>query len=84
MPEVSIIKVFPNPSSGRFTISIADNLEIPFSILVKNVLGQTILENKDLKSHEITFDLSEVVDGNYFIEIQNNSFTSVKKISVEK
>lgn len=77
-------EVFPNPSSGKFTVSIADNVQIPFTISVKNIFGQTVMEKQDLKSHEIGFDLSGVADGNYLMEIRSDRSMLVKKILVRK
>jgi Divergent InlB B-repeat domain/Secretion system C-terminal sorting domain len=63
------ISVFPNPTNGRFTLSLQRNTG-PLSIKVQNVLGQTVLTTTmPAGTTEQRFDLTET--GLYLITLTN-------------
>jgi len=74
------VSVFPNPSSGNFTV---ESLNVnSLSLDVMNTLGQ-IVEKKNILSPVTTFNLN-VAEGVYFIEIKTNDGIVRKKIVVTK
>ena len=66
------IKAFPNPTNGKVTLksSISN-----YDVLIYSITGELIFQ-----SHKSSFDLSPYHDGMYFIHIQNNNRSHVKKI----
>jgi len=58
------IELFPNPTSGKFSIS---NIETG-TISIKNVAGQ-IVYSGELSNHQM--NISDQPDGMYFIEVRN-------------
>jgi len=71
--------IFPNPSTGKFNINIAnaDNC----NITVMNMKGQQVYTTQ--VSGSTMIDLSNQPKGVYFIRISNASSTSIEKIIVE-
>ncbi len=74
------VQVFPNPSAGHFTL--AWGAEANITLVIRNTLGQTILEINDFLGSSIDIELNEE-SGLYFIEIWGEHNTSaVKRIVI--
>lgn len=71
------IDVFPNPSNGKFILQIENNARIE-SIQIFNSIGEFIPYN----SLENLFELNKVEPGVYFIHLNSNGLTTVKKMIV--
>lgn len=75
--------IYPNPTSGLITVSLADNQDTLASIVVYDVLGKTIRSVKANTTTE-TIDLSELHSGVYFIEVTTGTnLKMVKKLMVK-
>ena len=66
-----LITVYPNPSSGAFSISI-NNFPANLQVEMFNVFGERIL-SKQADSEKIEIDLSKQDSGIYFYRIQSDS-----------
>jgi hypothetical protein len=75
----------PNPTSGKFTITIDSDTQESKTLTIKNVIGQTII------TKELTFDSSTKQDislanydkGIYFISLSDKIGTQTSKLIVE-
>jgi hypothetical protein len=76
--ENNIINIYPNPSSGIFSIK---NLKEKSSIKIFNVFGQLITKREDPAN--LNIDLSSFPKGIYLIEIRTDSTFINKKIVIE-
>lgn len=70
------IKVFPNPATDTLTVSGINTID---SLKLYNVLGQLILENKDLE----TIDVSSMPKGVYILKIESKNFKTTRKIIID-
>jgi hypothetical protein len=61
------IRVFPNPSSGIFTVQITNGEQIS-SLEVFNAFGERIFQLERIKSTEALVDLSTCPSGMYFLQ----------------
>ncbi len=79
------LKIYPNPTTGIFTIetnnNLSENLRIQ-SVEIINIWGQTI-KQLTMSSLQLTIDLSGQTKGIYFVKIQTTDFIKVEKIIVE-
>jgi Secretion system C-terminal sorting domain len=66
------IEIYPNPSSGNFTIKNIDFSNNENFVNVYNVIGNQILRNQKIKSDSVNIDLSNVASGLYFVKIINS------------
>jgi hypothetical protein len=80
------VTIFPNPSSGKFTVSINLTNFTHVNLEVLNVLGQTVATwNSDKQTNNsYALDLSSQPNGLYFVKITNGTYSTVKKIMVSR
>ncbi|MDX2173190.1 MAG: T9SS type A sorting domain-containing protein [Bacteroidota bacterium] len=72
---LSMVKTYPNPSSGLYTIDAPYQMQISvINVLGKKILEQTIFEGKN------QIDLSNYVSGIYFLSVKGKAKESVIKL----
>ncbi|MDD5571967.1 MAG: C1 family peptidase, partial [Bacteroidales bacterium] len=76
------IDVYPNPTDGKFYISINGSTE-EFDLSIYNIQGQKIISQQGIR-HKAKVDVSNLQSGIYFFKITNNTFTKFDKIVVVK
>lgn len=76
------VKIFPNPSSGKFTLSMNKAEEVKGSITVFNGLGQNVY-NKIFNSNISQIDLSFLGNGIYFFRLDIDGGYETKKIVID-
>lgn len=78
-----IIKVYPNPSLGQFTMLLDVEGEIEGTIKVVNSIGQIVYSDSFMSVvHE--FDLGFLSNGMYTIYFYNNQVSATKKVIIQK
>ena len=80
------ISIFPNPSSGLFTLQTSFQEDTDLNVFVYNVLGEKILqaENKNLLRNKLGLDLNNYSNGIYYIVFEANGFTASRKVSISR
>lgn len=85
--SIRYIDIYPNPSTGIFTLSVDSDKEQFFIYEVYNLNGQIIC-NGDLGyingKSEKPIDLSDFRNGIYFIKVKSSSGEMVKKLLINK
>ncbi len=66
--EEPVVSIYPNPSSGKFTIE-SESSDLG-SIIVYSIQGEQVLQTVDRQ-----FDLSDFPNGMYFVKVENSSRT---------
>ena len=77
------IEVYPNPSSGLFTLDLADFSGI-VSCIVYDANGKEVMSNSEVlgRGQNLIFlDLSELASGTYMIKIQTNTGNYTEVVS---
>ena len=78
--SLSKLNIYPNPSKGIFNIAgIGLNQDI--ELVVFNIHGQVVYEEKPIKSHKI--NLSHQARGVYYIKFINDTVLKIEKVIVE-
>ena len=80
-------EVYPNPTSGKFTIGFNTRSSISVSINVFNALGSSLFTEKGLKINgkfNRIIDFSSMSDGIYYIKIETDSDSIIRKIVIQK
>ena len=80
--QLNGISIFPNPSNGKFKLSI-DNMVLgeKYDISIIDVLGN-VIQQKELNSVQ-EVDISNKAKGIYFVKVQDEKEIAIKKIIVE-
>ena len=79
------VSIFPNPTSGIFTIDMADVTNGDYIISVRNILGEiTFFDKREINGlTSIDLDLSNMDKGTYIIEIKSKDYIFFDKITVQ-
>lgn len=80
------INMFPNPTTGKTTITVDGNTTVDFTVAVYNVLGETVLSETKYKAgiSRVELNLTNAASGMYLVKIQSNNGTTVKHLTIEQ
>ena len=78
----SEINIFPNPNNGQFTVQVPENKL--YDIAVYNVLGENVLDERQINSSQKTIELHNVKSGVYFVHLSIDNKTISRKIIINK
>lgn len=76
-------KVYPNPSTGQFTIDINNNNQ-SYSIQILDITGQVIYTKGQIATSKTQIDLNSIAEGVYFVKVKTENGKTVKKILIQK
>ncbi len=84
-PIKNEIKIYPNPTSGDFTISFSGHVSEKVLVKIFNLLGDRIFEKNFPASSSLTINHPEarVQRGVYIVEILTGNITERKKLVIE-
>lgn len=77
-PPGDSIEVYPNPATGMVTI-VSGGTSI-LGVQVLNVLGTEVVSLPVLRESAMTVDLSKLPSGTYFLEIETEEGTVLRKV----
>lgn len=72
--------IIPNPSSGKYKITLSNAAQYPENIRVVNLLGKIVYKNNQPNPDELDFDITNMPDGLYIVELIYEGKTVSKKI----
>ncbi|MFH0865453.1 MAG: T9SS type A sorting domain-containing protein [Bacteroidota bacterium] len=81
------ILIYPNPTSGIFTLSYISNSSGENIIIMYNLVGQVVLTKAVLQSagtNTVTFDISSFSQGIYMLELTTENSKGEKQINYNK
>ncbi len=78
------VVVSPNPSNGKITIALPEQINSKYTITIIDLLGRIAFVKTYLHtiSNEIDIDLSHLEKGNYLIKISTDNEFGTKKITL--
>lgn len=79
----TLMKVFPNPSNGIFTIEFAQALTDAYNLEIYNTVGQ-IVHVQSVSGEVSVIDLSNLERGIYFLQLEFNGVRYLEKIIIER
>jgi hypothetical protein len=83
-PDPFVYRVFPNPSTGIFTIETAERTGIKTVITVCNSVGTEVYRKEIIDTAKFRVDLSGQPNGVYLFMVSSNNQQSVRKIVILK
>ena len=75
--------IYPNPSTGEFTIQFSEKPVVPVTIELTDVTGQ-LIDRFLITDRTTVVNKPNLAKGIYYITIRNNEEVVVKKISILK
>ena len=72
------LTISPNPTRGIISIQDAPSNDLNISVL--NILGETVMQLKNVNSPDFTLDISKLVPGTYYIRFSLANSVVTKKI----
>jgi Zn-dependent metalloprotease len=78
------INIFPNPSSTSFDITFGAKNYKNVTVSILNVLGETLMENKITDNNPIHIDVTSFHQGIYFVKLETEKSTYLKKVTITK
>jgi hypothetical protein len=87
VPSTSLVasfSVYPNPTSGDFTVDISNRVASDMVITLTNIQGQVVYRNKvtNAVNHQETIS-GELSKGLYFLTVNNGTEVKVQKVVVQ-
>ena len=80
----SDLKIYPNPSSGKFVLSFDNQMIEVKNVSVFNVLGEKVFEQRfQLYGRDVIIDLENKPKGVYLLQVQTRKKIMVSKIAVQ-
>ncbi len=82
--ESSAVGVYPNPSTGKFTVKMInrnDNIE---SIEILNAVGAVVKVINNVSNNETLIDLTDETSGIYLIRTKSNSGVNINRVNITK
>jgi hypothetical protein len=79
------LKVYPNPTTGMFTVSISSAEASDLTLELVNISGQTVYRNevKSVYSYNEEIDASAFAKGVYYLKVNNGDDVKVEKIIIQ-
>ena len=73
------VKIYPNPTNGWLQIELSNSKSSKSIVTVTDLLGQQIIQSSFSKS-QFEIDLTEMKDGVYFVQIENDGNVFREKV----
>ena len=78
----SSLQIYPNPSTGAFTLSLTTNMSEPAEIVMTNVLGQVTYRCEGATNAPLLIAQPEARPGLYFVSVTTSSGKWVGTVSI--
>jgi len=77
-----ILRVWPNPSDGTFSVLLSSDVDEPVQILISNIVGEKVREVSGVTNKAMEIKLNDAV-GVYFINASTAKGNYVRKVAME-
>ena len=78
------ITISPNPGTGLFTVTCNFAIQGSYVIQVVNAVGKIVYEENKTILNKFTIDLNSLSDGVYYMKLENNNNSFMKKLIIQK
>ena len=82
--ETPLFKVYPNPTTGIFTVEFTQNSGKKTEVSVSNLVGAEVFRKEITDASKFQIDLSNQVSGIYMLKVVSGNQQTISKIVVRK
>ncbi len=82
--ESSIVQVYPNPTSGAFTIRTAPSPDKNRVVIITDIIGRVIKTQSIPTTGILTMETRDLANGTYTITINDDGIRTTRKIVINK
>ena len=82
--DADFIRVFPNPSSGVFNLVFENAETIRGQVNIYNSMGQIVYSQTLMNLNKQTIDVSFLINGVYYVQVDRNGKLESEKIIISK
>ena len=84
--QETLFSVYPNPASDALTIRLkpSTSSSLKHNVAISDIYGRIIKEVSLLGSDELQLSVSNIPNGVYFIKLESDSSTSVRKVIISR
>ena len=75
-------QLYPNPSTGNFTIQLNDEMLDPTEISISDIYGKTVYHALNTHSKTIHVSLNSLSKGIYLVQLKNNNGIGIQKVTI--
>jgi hypothetical protein len=76
--QILNFQIYPNPASNQINISFEKNIE-KANLKIISILGQTVFEKQNVSGNNLSFDVSNIANGVYIIQVSDGISVSNSK-----
>jgi hypothetical protein len=79
------IKLSPNPAIEKVQVNFSNEEELPTTIIVTNILGQSVrtINAGNMLSGQVNLDVRKLTKGTYFVTVSNGKASKTEKLLVQ-
>lgn len=76
------VSVFPNPNNGSFTLEVVLTSDLPVTIELMDIVGQSleILHNGVIAAPQLQLEVADPIPGTYFLRITQNNKVNYQQV----
>jgi len=81
------LELYPNPSQGKFTVSLSCKGDINATLTIFNAIGSPVYTESNIKISDKfnkTINLNNMSEGVYYIKIESNSGSIIRKLVIQR
>jgi hypothetical protein len=78
------VNMYPNPARDAVHLELKTSDFGPVDVSVYTISGQMVLRKNFSSSQQLTFSMANQVSGIYFVKVQMNNNTAVKKLVLDR
>lgn len=79
----NLFSIFPNPAKSNITINYQGDLNEMTTVVIYNCLGQVVMQNS-LMLNTTTLNVSDLLNGVYFVKVTTNKTQQVQSVIIQK
>jgi hypothetical protein len=83
-PANNYFKIMPNPSQNTFYLKVVTPLSSSYDVSIIDMLGRTVHQTFDSENPLLSYDVSQIPNGTYFVRLEHETETYTQKLIIQR